>query len=189
MKANRGRAERSLLALFAGKHERGRLPCSPSVCGELGERDLTALLLIFHLNTGEAEGLFHEKFLPFKNLHILIQENKEKLSYTLEEDHYSIPTIPKARRQPAASLIGALWRRKGEAEQVRCKATRNRDGKQRTIISPLLIIPPSTTKTLIKILVKPPFAAFGCTYAAFGWPSKGFGCTYQGFVRRLQYAA
>ena len=36
--------------------------------------------------------------------------NKEKLSYTLEEDHYSIPTIPKARRQPAASLIGALWR-------------------------------------------------------------------------------
>ena len=109
MKANRGRAERSLLALFAGKRERGRLPCSPSVCGELGERDLTALLLISHLNTRGAEGLFHEKFLPFKNLHILIQKNKEKLSYTLEEDHYSIPTIPKARRQPAAVLIGASW--------------------------------------------------------------------------------
>lgn len=48
-------------------------------------------------------------FLPFKILHILIQESKEKLSYTLEEAHYSIPTTPNARRQPAASLIGASW--------------------------------------------------------------------------------
>lgn len=109
MRANRGRAERSLLALFTGRHERGRLPCSPLGLRWTGERDRTALLLIFHLNAGKSEGLFHEKFLPFKNLHILIQENKEKLSYTLEEVHYSIPTTPKARRQPATSLFEALW--------------------------------------------------------------------------------
>ena len=119
------RSDGSACCLYEGKQGKsGEEPAGP-ICGKArkgtvalfplglrwtGERDLTALLLIFHPNAGETEGLFHEKFLPFKNLHILIQENKEKLSYTLEEDHYSIPTIPKARRQPAASLIGALWR-------------------------------------------------------------------------------
>ena len=95
---------------ICGKAQKGTVALLPLGLRRTGERDLTALLLIFHPNAGEAEGLFHEKFLPFKNLHILIQENKEKLSYTLEEDHYSIPTIPKARRQPAVSLIGVLWR-------------------------------------------------------------------------------
>ena len=37
MGANRGRVERNLLALFAGMHERGRLPCFPSACDELGK--------------------------------------------------------------------------------------------------------------------------------------------------------
>lgn len=95
---------RFLVSVFSGggRKQREARECHPP-------SEEVTLLLIFHPNTRGAEGLFHEKFLPFKNLHILIQENKEKLSYTLEEDHYSIPTIPKARRQPAAGLIGALW--------------------------------------------------------------------------------
>lgn len=109
MRANRGRAERSLLALFAGKHKRRRLPCSPSACDELGKGTELHFSSSFTRTQGKQKAFFTKGFLPFKILHILIQENKEKLSYTLEEAHNSIPTLPKARRQPAAGLIGALW--------------------------------------------------------------------------------
>lgn len=109
MRANRGRAERSLLTLFAGMHERGRLPCSPSACDELGKGTELHFSSSSTRTQKKQKAFFTKGFAPFKILHILIQENKEKLSYTLEEDHYSIPTIPKARRQPAAGLIGALW--------------------------------------------------------------------------------
>lgn len=109
MRANRGRAERSLLFPFTEKRERGRLPCSPSACGELGKGIELHFSSSSTRTQGNQKAFCTKGFLPFKILHILIQENKEKLSYTLEEVHYSIPTIPKARRQPAAGLIGALW--------------------------------------------------------------------------------
>ena len=109
MGANRGRAERNLLFPFTEKHERGRLPCSPSVCDGLGKGTRLHFSSSSTRTQGNQKAFFTKGFLPFKILHILIQENKEKLSYTLEEAHYSIPTIQKARRQPAAGLIEALW--------------------------------------------------------------------------------
>lgn len=104
MRANRGRAERSLLALFAGKRERGRLPYSPSVCDGLEKGTRLHFSSSSTRTQGKQKAFFTKGFLPFKILHILIQENKEKLSYTLEEGNNSIPTPPKPDgNQPRAS--------------------------------------------------------------------------------------
>lgn len=66
MRANRGRAERSLLALFAGKRERGRLPCFPSACGELGKGTELHFSSSSTRTQGKQKAFFTKSFFPSK---------------------------------------------------------------------------------------------------------------------------
>ena len=107
MRANRGRVERSLLALFAGKHERGRLPCPPRFAVNWGKgpnctsphlppkhkgsrrpfsRKVSSLQKSTHFDTGEQR----KAFLHFGRRPLLHSHYPQSPTATSREPHRSL---------------------------------------------------------------------------------------------------